>query len=56
MKSLVFPLPVIAATAAPALAHSGAHAHPHGIDTGAWALGLLLVVAGIAAVFVAHRR
>ncbi|MGG7646130.1 peptidase M23 [Rhodovulum sp. YNF3179] len=56
MKSLFVPLPVLAVTAAPALAHSGAHAHPHGIDTGAWALGLFLVAAGVAAVFVASRR
>jgi hypothetical protein len=54
MKHLAFLAPLLAG--APALAHEGAHLHPHGIDAG-WAFlaGTALTAAAVA-VYVRVRK
>ncbi len=48
-----YALPLLLA-AGPAMAHSGAHLHPHGVE--GWAVGLGLLACGIAAVVVIRAR
>ncbi|ARE41546.1 hypothetical protein RGUI_3405 [Rhodovulum sp. P5] len=54
MKKLIV-LPLIVA-AAPALAHEGAHLHPHGIGAGMLLLAASLVAGGAALVWLTVRK
>lgn len=54
MKKLLFPLAML--TAAPALAHEGAHMHPHANDPAWGAILLALAVAGVAVLLVQGRK
>ena len=49
----LFPICLLALTATPALAHGGAHMHPHGVEGWVASLGILALVG--AAWLIAYR-
>lgn len=53
MKTPLIPLAALLSMTTPALAHTGAHAHPHGSEPWIVAMGLALII-GVA--LVAWRR
>lgn len=48
-------LAALLATAAPALAHTGAHLHPHGEASSAWPLIAAAALVGLAGVLMVRR-
>jgi hypothetical protein len=58
MKKLIplSAMPAAILAAAPAMAHPGAHLHPHGIGEGTLLLAASLFVGGVAAIVIGIRK